>query len=112
MCGACPGGGRLSEETLFLAQRVPPARTARTLSELTGGRLRIEALGDGWSVGFPTGGLMVAGSFEELVRFCAPYADAARTAAAREAIADAPDEAVEFVLHRLECARADGPPHL
>lgn len=101
MCGACPGGGRLSEGTLFLAQRISPARTAHLVSELTGDRLRIAVLGDGWSVGLPTGGMSVAGDFEALVRVCAPFASADGFAAVAARLEESQDPCIAYILDRF-----------
>lgn len=102
MCGACPGGGVLSEGTLYLALRIAPARTAKIFSNLTGDRLRIGALGDTWSVGLPTGGMVVVTSFEQLVTTCAPYVSATGLRAARARLDSQPDEGLQFILDRVE----------
>ncbi|WP_449279353.1 hypothetical protein [Leucobacter sp. GX0328] len=107
MCGACPGGGRLSAGTLFLAQRFSPARTAQLVSELTGDRLRIAPLGDGWSVGLPTGGMTVAADFETLVRVCASFvrADRRDDVRARAAMAHSAESAgIVYILERFSAA--------
>lgn len=104
MCGACPGGGKLSAGTLFLAERLSPARTTRLVTELTGDRLRIAPLGDGWSVGLPTGGMSVASDFETLVRVCGPYVRPDGLAAARARVAAAPPAegaAIAFIVERF-----------
>lgn len=98
MCGACPGGGRLSEATIRLAQLLPPARTALLVSELTGDRLRISVLGDGWSVGLPTGGMSIASDVEGLVHHCAPYVRAERRAAVEARLRGRPDAGVAALL--------------
>ena len=96
MCGACPGGARLSTATLQLNElwggRGGAARAARELERLSGGRLRIAVFGDGWTVALPTGGLRSVTSFEDLVEASAPYIDRPRLAA--EASAQSADASV------------------
>lgn len=110
MCGACPGGGRLTDDTRFLAHRLSPTRTAQFVAGLTGDRLRISQLGDGWSVSLPTGNLVAATDFESLVRHCAPYVRADAVSEAHDAVeagviaaGDAAD-AMNFILERLRRA--------
>lgn len=101
MCGACPGGGRLSDETLALAQLLSPMRTAALVAELTDDRLRLSPLGDGWSVGLPTGGMSVVTDVEGLVRMSAPFVRADRLAAVQERLAARPDRGVAYLLARF-----------
>lgn len=98
MCGACPGGGRLSDETLALAQLLSPMRTAALVAELTGGRLRISSLGDGWSVALPTGGMSVVTDFEGLVRMSKPFVRADRLEGVQERLVARPDRGVAYLL--------------
>lgn len=112
MCGACPGGGRLSEGTLFLAQRLSPARTAQLVSALTGDRLRVTPLGDGWSVGLPTGGMSAVSDFEGLVRTCGPYVRADALSTLEATLEESSDPGISYILehfsaHRFAFARTD-----
>ena len=101
MCGACPGGGRLSDGTLFLAGMLSPARTAQLIERLTGNRLRVSPFGDGWTVHLPTGGMHAVLSFEELVHRSVPYVRAEQLAAARAELIERPDAGKEYVLDSL-----------
>lgn len=104
MCGACPGGARLSEATTRIGLARAADRAGRFLARLTGERLRIEAFGDGWSLAAPTGGLRVYRAFEDLVSACAPRLDPERIAAARAECADADDSVRDLVLRLAEAA--------
>lgn len=97
MCGACPGGGRLSEATVFLGLRSSADRGARLLAGLTGGRIRIVRFGDGWTVTAPTGGMRTSRSFEEVVEWCAPFLDVAAAGALADRGRRDGDEIVSFV---------------
>jgi hypothetical protein len=115
MCGACPGGSRLSEATVFLGLRSAAGRGARLLEELTRGRLRITRFGDGWTVVAPTGGMRTSTSFEEVALWCVPFTDPAR---AEEMLAEARvsgDEVAALVAglalgHRMPVTSERGSP--
>lgn len=106
MCGACPGGGRLSEATVFLGLRSAVGRGAALLSELTEGRLRVAGFGDGWTVAAPTGGMRTSQTFEEVVDWCAPLFDATAVAQLADRGRSDGDEVVAFVAEAARNALA------
>lgn len=68
MCGACPGGARLSPVTQYLGVRGELPAFTRAVAEAAAPRARVTRFGDGWTVAGPTGGSAVVSSVEDLVR--------------------------------------------